>query len=196
MLPGELCRTPPAHYRTVQLLMALSLPYITIVRRQPSVRRRTVVRQLPPSFSPISMRFSSSSSLFLLWATLVSVQVRCDVPYPGPEWTDTLFIDDFSGSKGSLPDGATWMLDTGTSYPGGPPQWGTGEIETYSDKPRYVHQTGEGHLKIIPRFNNGTWTSARIETRQMDFAAPRHGKLRVEASLSAPAVDSSNGLGK
>lgn len=136
------------------------------------------------------------SSLLLLWTSSLSSRVLADVPYPGPEWTNTLFLDDFSGSKGSLPDNASWILDTGTSYPGGPPQWGTGEVETYSDKPRYVHQTGEGHLKIIPRLVNGTWTSARIETQQMDFAAPKHGKLRVEASLSAPAVSASNGLGK
>lgn len=121
--------------------------------------------------------------------------VRSEAPFPGSEWKTTLFLDDFWGSNGSLPDPASWILDTGTSYPGGPPQWGTGEIETYSSEPRFVHQTGDGHLLITPELVNGQWTSARIETQEMDFKAPKHGKLRVEASLSAPAVSSFNGLG-
>lgn len=118
-----------------------------------------------------------------------------DAPYPGAEWTRTLFLEEFSGDGGSPPDGASWILDTGTSYPGGPAQWGTGEDETYSADPTFAHHTGDGHLAITPQLVNGQWTSARIETQQMDFKAPKGGKMRVEASIAAPSVSASNGLG-
>lgn len=137
----------------------------------------------------------SPVSLLAIWIAVLLVCALSYAPYPGPEWKRTLFLEDFWGSNGSLPDNASWILDTGTSYPGGPAQWGTGEVETYSNKPRFVHQNGDGHLSITPQLINGQWTSARIETQQMDFEAPKNGKLRVEASLSAPSVSSFNGLG-
>src|SRR4051795_13073009 len=44
-----------------------------------------------------------------------------------PVWSD-----DFSGAAKSAPSAANWQLDTGTSYPGGAAQWGTGEIQSYT----------------------------------------------------------------
>ena len=49
-----------------------------------------------------------------------------------------------------LPSGAEWLFDTGTSYPGGAPQWGTGEIQTYTDDPANVGLDGDGHLGSPP----------------------------------------------
>ena len=33
----------------------------------------------------------------------------------------------------TLPSSANWIIDTGTSYPGGPANWGTGEIQSYTN---------------------------------------------------------------
>ncbi|EME42935.1 glycoside hydrolase family 16 protein [Dothistroma septosporum NZE10] len=114
----------------------------------------------------------------------------------GTQWTKTLFLDDFTGSNGQAPDSSKWILETGTQYAGGPSQWGTGEIETYTTSSSNIHQAGNGNLNIIPiKGSNGKWTSARMETVSSSFAAPAGGKLRFEASISMPAVTSSNGLG-
>lgn len=36
--------------------------------------------------------------------------------------------EDFIGSANSLPDLGSGKIDTGTTYPGGPANWATGEI--------------------------------------------------------------------
>lgn len=110
------------------------------------------------------------------------------------------FLDDFTGGSGSAPDSSKWIMQTGTSYPGGPPQWGTQEVQTYTSSGNNIRQAGNGDLWIIPtRFNtnngNGNWTSARLETRQSNFQAPVGGKLRVEARIKIPNVIGSNAAG-
>jgi hypothetical protein len=103
-------------------------------------------------------------------------------------WT-LQFGDDFNGSPNRLPSRARWRLDVGQQYRGGPPQWGTGEIETYTANPANVSLDGQGHLRITPlRDKAGHWTSARIETRQGNFKPPEHGVLRVEARIQMPYV--------
>jgi len=107
-------------------------------------------------------------------------------------WT-SVFRDDFSGAAGS-PLGSDWIYDVGTSYPGGAPQWGTGEIETASNSTANVHQDGAGHLVITPvRDGAGHWTSGRVETKRTDFAAPVGGQLALTASIRQP--NPSSGLG-
>jgi hypothetical protein len=107
-------------------------------------------------------------------------------------WT-TVFRDDFSGGSGA-PLGPNWLYDVGTSYPGGAPQWGTGEIETATDSTANVHQDGRGHLIITPiRDAEGRWTSGRVETQQSDFAAPVGGQLAMTASIKQP--NPASGLG-
>ncbi|MEU9504399.1 glycoside hydrolase family 16 protein [Streptomyces sp. NPDC048196] len=102
---------------------------------------------------------------------------------------------DFNGAAGSRPSGDDWIIDTGTGYPGGPGNWGTGERETYTDKPENLQLDGAGHLKITALKDGATWTSARIETRRTDFAAPAGGKLRIEASIRMPDVTGDAALG-
>ncbi|MEU5837064.1 glycoside hydrolase family 16 protein [Streptomyces diacarni] len=102
---------------------------------------------------------------------------------------------DFDGSAGSPPSGDDWIVDTGTSYPGGPPNWGTGEVQTYTDRPENLQLDGEGHLKITALKDGDAWTSARIETRRTDFAAPEGGTMRVSASLKLPEVSGDQALG-
>src|SRR5690349_23078539 len=59
------------------------------------------------------------------------------VPPPPSGWTQ-VFADDFDGAAGSGVNTANWQYDTGTSYPGGPANWGTGEIETMTSSPSNV----------------------------------------------------------
>src|SRR6266576_2393968 len=47
-------------------------------------------------------------------------------------WT-TIFRDDFNGNANAGVSTTNWLYDTGTSYPGGAPNWGTGEVETATD---------------------------------------------------------------
>jgi hypothetical protein len=91
---------------------------------------------------------------------------HASVPPPTGGWT-TVWSDDFDGSSGSLPSGSNWIIDTGHGYPGGPGNWGTGEIQNYTNSPDNVSLDGTGNLRITPRRDAaGNWTSARIESRR------------------------------
>lgn len=105
-------------------------------------------------------------------------------------WTtqrwQTEWRDDFDASAGSLPS-QDWIVDTGTQYPGGAPNWGTGEVQTYTDDPANVGHDGDGHLRITPTVDaSGAWRSGRIETRRTDFAAEPGGELRVTSRIKVP----------
>ncbi|KAI9146874.1 Glycosyl hydrolase family 16 [Paramyrothecium foliicola] len=103
--------------------------------------------------------------------------------------------DDFIGSSNSLPNPSNWIVDTGTSYPGGPANWGTGEIQVYTSNSRNLRLNGNGALQITAlKDANGGWTSARIETQRSDFVCRPGGRMRIQASLSLPAVGS-NAIG-
>ena len=108
------------------------------------------------------------------------------VPSPSAGWT-TVFSDDFTGAANSGLDG-NWQYDVGTNYPGGAPNWGTGEVETATNSTSNVRHDGSGHLLITPvRDAAGHWTSGRVESRRVDFAAPAGGQLQITASLRQPA---------
>ncbi|KAG8157758.1 hypothetical protein KVR01_012420 [Diaporthe batatas] len=47
-----------------------------------------------------------------------------------------------------LPNTANWIFSTGTSYPGGAANWGTGEIQTYTSSAANLALTGNGTLGI------------------------------------------------
>lgn len=97
--------------------------------------------------------------------------------------------DDFIGSANSLPNTANWIIQTGTSYPGGPANWGTGEHETYTSSPNNVALVGDGTLRITPlKSSSGQWTSARIETQRTDFTAAAGKKMRTAARIQMPDV--------
>lgn len=103
--------------------------------------------------------------------------------------------DDFVGTANGLPNLANWIVDTGTSYPGGPSQWGTSEIQVYTSSTSNLKLNGNGALQITAiRDAAGGWTSARIETQRSNFMAAAGGKMRIQASLNLPVVGS-NGIG-
>ncbi len=109
-------------------------------------------------------------------------------PPPPSGWTQ-VFADDFDGPAGTGVNTDNWQYTTGTSYPGGPANFGTGEIETMTSSTDNVSLDGNGNLRITPRRDAaGNWTSGRIETRRTDFQPPAGGALRVEARIQVPNV--------
>ena len=109
-----------------------------------------------------------------------------------PTWTTT-FRDDFSGT--GLPNSDDWQLTLGTSYPGGPANFGTGEIETLTNDPANV-DVRNGHLVITPqRDAAGAWTSARVETTRANFKPPAGGVMHVESRVQMPNVTGAEAMG-
>lgn len=130
-----------------------------------------------------------------LIAVPLTVPAAASIPPPESGWT-TVFADDFTGGSGSLPSSANWLIDTGHSYPGGPANWGTGEIQNYTSSTANLSQDGAGNLRITPlRDGAGNWTSARIETQRTDFKPPSGGVMRIESRIQMPNVTGVAALG-
>ncbi len=125
----------------------------------------------------------------------VTINAQAAVPPTPPGWS-LVWSDDFNGGAGSLPSSANWQIDLGHAYPGGPGNWGTGEIQNYTSSTSNLSLDGGGNLRITPlRDGAGNWTSARIETRRADFKAPAGGILRIEGRIQMPNVTGSAALG-
>ncbi|MFE7170998.1 glycoside hydrolase family 16 protein [Streptomyces sp. NPDC057616] len=121
-------------------------------------------------------------------ATMTTQSASASAPTPPSGWNQ-VFLDDFNGSAGTGVNTSNWQYDTGTSYPGGAANWGTGEVETMTSSTSNVALDGSGNLRITPvRDSSGHWTSGRIETTRTDFQPPAGGKLRVEARIQMPNV--------
>jgi beta-glucanase (GH16 family) len=117
------------------------------------------------------------------------------VPPPDAGWT-LAWSDDFNGSAGSLPSSSNWIFDLGHNYPGGPANWGTGEIQNYTNSPSNISLDGGGNLRITPlRDGAGNWTSARIETQRSNFKSPDGGIMRIEGRIQMPNVTGNAALG-
>ncbi|TPQ23228.1 glycoside hydrolase family 16 protein [Streptomyces sporangiiformans] len=113
---------------------------------------------------------------------------QADAPAPPAGWTQ-VFVDDFNGAAGTGVNTSNWQYATGTGYPGGPANWGTGEVETMTSSTNNVALDGSGNLRITPRRDaSGNWTSGRIETNRTDFQPPAGGKLRVQSRIQMPNV--------
>ncbi|KAF4912989.1 Beta-glucanase [Colletotrichum viniferum] len=135
-------------------------------------------RELPKTDR--AMRTFDLTAAILLALPIAQAQVP-DIAGFSKTW-----FDDFTGSRGALPSSGNWIVDTGTSYPRGPANWGTGEVQTYTNSPSNVATNGQGNLVITAiKDAKGAWTSARIETKQT-FMAPAGKKMRVQASLKLP----------
>ncbi|MFE0517442.1 glycoside hydrolase family 16 protein [Streptomyces sp. NPDC058954] len=137
----------------------------------------------------------STLGLAAVLATAATQSADASAPTPPSGWTQ-VFADDFNGSAGTGVNTSNWLYDTGTSYPGGAANWGTGEVESMTNSTNNVALDGSGNLKITPlRDGAGNWTSGRIETNRTDFQPPAGGKLRVEARIQMPNVTGSAAAG-
>ncbi|MFE2521571.1 glycoside hydrolase family 16 protein [Streptomyces mirabilis] len=144
------------------------------------VRRGSLRRVLIAVFSALGLAAAAAAA-----ATLPA---NASAPTPPSDWSQ-VFLDDFDGAAGSGINSSNWQYTTGTSYPGGPAGFGTGEVETMTSSTNNVSLDGAGNLRITPRRDAaGNWTSGRIETNRSDFQPPAGGKLRVEARLQMPNV--------
>nr|WP_168531054.1 glycoside hydrolase family 16 protein [Streptomyces sp. RPA4-2]QIY65489.1 carbohydrate-binding protein [Streptomyces sp. RPA4-2] len=147
-------------------------PSGTLVRRGPL--RRSLVAVL------------GTLSLVAAAAAAATLPANASAPTPPSGWSQ-VFVDDFNGAAGTGVNTSNWQYDTGTSYPGGAANWGTGEVETMTSSTNNVALDGNGNLLITPRRDAaGNWTSGRIETTRTDFQP--YGKLRVESRLQMPNV--------
>ncbi|MEU5312469.1 glycoside hydrolase family 16 protein [Streptomyces sp. NPDC021562] len=137
------------------------------------------------------------STLGLAAALATAATLPASASAPGvPSGWSQVFLDDFNGAAGTGVNTANWQYDTGTSYPGGAANWGTGEVERMTSSTSNVALDGSGNLKITPvRDAAGNWTSGRIETTRTDFQPPAGGKLRVEARIQMPDVTGNAALG-
>ncbi|GAA0927248.1 glycoside hydrolase family 16 protein [Virgisporangium aurantiacum] len=106
---------------------------------------------------------------------------------PAVEKENVVWEDTFAGAAGTAPDPDKWLFTTGTSYPGGAPQFGTGEVQTYTDDPDNVRLDGSGNLVITAtRDAAGGWRSARLETHRTDFEPAPGTTLEVAARMKLP----------
>ncbi len=151
-------------------------------------RPRSRSHSRPRSVRRALMAAVATFGLAAAVATAATGPADASAPAPPSGWSQ-VFLDDFDGAAGSSINTSNWQFDTGTSYPGGAGNWGTGEVESMTSSTSNVSLDGNGDLLITPRRDaSGNWTSGRIETTRTDFQPPAGGKLRVEARLQMPNV--------
>ncbi|MET8180834.1 glycoside hydrolase family 16 protein [Streptomyces sp. NPDC005336] len=149
-------------------------------KRRSSGRRGPVRRAVIAALGALSLTTAAAGAV---------VQPASASAPPVPSGWSQVFLDDFTGPAGSGVNTQNWQYTTGTSYPGGPANFGTGEVETMTADPSNVALDGAGNLRITPRRDgSGQWTSGRIETKRSDFQPSAGGELRVEARLRMPDV--------
>src|SRR5262249_1844295 len=115
---------------------------------------------------------------------------------PPPAGVTTLRVGDLDGASGPSPSSANWFFDLGHNTPGGPANFGTGEVESMTNSTSNVFQDGSGNLHIRAlRDSSGNWTSGRLESQRSDFQPPAGGVMRVQASIAMPNVSGNGALG-
>jgi beta-glucanase (GH16 family) len=135
---------------------------------------------------------------FTVLSTIATVVVAGNVG-PGLQmrsakaFTWTLqWSDEFNGAAGTGLDTSQWIYDIGTG-------WGNNQVENDTNSTANVYQDGAGHLAINPihtgKSPTGGWTSGRVETQRMDFAAPQGGLMAVEAFIQQPDVTGKSAQG-
>ncbi|KAH7025075.1 concanavalin A-like lectin/glucanase domain-containing protein [Microdochium trichocladiopsis] len=115
---------------------------------------------------------------------VVDLEAR-DAPTAIPAgFNKVVFLENFAAN--SVLNLNKWQYDLGHNYPGGPPQWGTWEVQRYTSDAGNIFINSYGVLQIVPKknANTGEWTSARIETKPgVDIQCFDGGKVRVQASI-------------
>src|SRR6266516_2171588 len=93
---------------------------------------------------------AAAAALLVVWSVIIAAaSARAAAPPPPAGWS-LVWSDDFAGRAGSPVSSGKWLYDVGTSYPGGAPNWGTGEVETMTRSTANVYRDGAGHLVIKP----------------------------------------------
>ncbi|GIJ49474.1 endo-1,3-beta-glucanase [Virgisporangium aliadipatigenens] len=137
----------------------------------------------------------AAGAVALVASVAVVINANASVPPTPSGWT-SVWTDDFVGSANTLPDSANWIIDTGHNYPGGPANWGTGEIQNYTNSTQNVAKDGNGNLRITAlRDGSGNWTSARIETQRTNFRPPAGGVMAMEGRIQMPNITGAPALG-
>jgi beta-glucanase (GH16 family) len=156
--------------------------------RGPHMSGTSSTLRRPRPFRRAFVAVVSTLGLAAAASAVATPSANASAPPPPSGWTQ-LFVDDFNGAAGSGVNTSDWRYATGKGYPGGPANWGTGEIETMTNSTANVSLDGNGNLRITPRRDAaGNWTSGRIETNRTDFQPPAGGKLRVESRIQVPNV--------
>ncbi|KAF3017188.1 hypothetical protein E8E14_012261 [Neopestalotiopsis sp. 37M] len=120
--------------------------------------------------------------------TIVALLSSAEAVVPAIPGFKLTWSDDFTGRRWLPPRRSEWITDVGTSYPGGPAAWGTGETQVYTSSVANVRQTGRGALEIVALKQGTRWTSGRIETVRKDFMARPGGAMRIQARMALPLV--------
>ncbi len=169
--------------RQLRHLRRLGSPRVTTDRR--SRLRTKVFSRLPARRWLVTV---TGLTTLLGSGAILALPAQAVAPNIPSGWHRS-FVDNFTGAQGERLDPNRWIYTTGTSYPGGPANFGTGEVETMTSSTANVAQDGDGHLLITPRRDaQGNWTSGRVETRDASFQ-PRAGEvMRVEARMQLPKV--------
>lgn len=115
---------------------------------------------------------------------LSMVMASATVRLQAQAW-NIFWSDEFNASSGTAPDSGKWTFDTGG---GG---WGNGELEIYcapysSSSPcdpnnSNLYQDGNGNLVIRAIYNNGNWTSGRMNTSGKQ--AFQYGRIEARMKL-------------
>lgn len=90
---------------------------------------------------------------------------------------EMVWNDEFEGAAQTLPDASKWGYDLGNNN-----GWGNQELQNYTNKPENVSLDGEGNLVLTALNNGGSFTSARIKTKEL--FSQTYG--RFEARLKTP----------
>jgi beta-glucanase (GH16 family) len=139
-------------------------------------------------------RLAAGAAVVLALAPL-SYSAQASVPPPDSGWSQ-VWADDFNGNANTLPSSSNWIIDTGHGYPGGPGNWGTGEIQNYTNSTSNLALDGGGNLRITAlKDGSGNWSSGRVETQRSDFKPPSGGVLRIEGRIQMPNVTGNQALG-
>lgn len=137
--------------------------------------------------------FFAAALLFSTWGALAAptqphsqLSRRSGIALP-PGYSHIIFQDDFSLlPPGSQPSPSKWIIATGTSYPNGPANWGTNEIQTYTKSLSNINITSSGTLLITPLRVSGSGSgsgnvldsssSTSSSSSSAAAAAPDNGK--------------------
>ncbi|TWP52454.1 carbohydrate-binding protein [Lentzea tibetensis] len=138
---------------------------------------------------------ATTALLAAIPVAVVAMSANAAIPPPAAGW-NLVWGDDFNGAANTLPSSSNWIVDLGHAYPGGPGNWGTGEIQNYTNSTNNIKLDGSGNLRITAlRDGAGNWTSSRIETQRSNFKPAPGGKLAIEGRIQMPNVTGQAALG-